>query len=46
MKNNLKRLVFQNKLPTLSYSAQYNAIENVNHIWFSCPAEEDITEYY
>ena len=40
--NILKRL--QNTLPTLSYSAQYNAIENLNHIWFSCPADEDITD--
>ena len=40
--NILKKL--QDKLPTLNYSAKYNSIKNINHIWFSCPAEEDIKD--
>jgi len=40
--NILKKL--QDKLPTLNYSSQYNAIKNINHIWFSCPAEENIKD--
>ena len=32
-------------LPYLNYSANYNSIENVDHVWFSTPADEEVKEY-
>ena len=32
----------QNELPFLNYTAKYNFIENINHIWFSAVAEDYI----
>ena len=33
-----------NQISTFTYLAEDNMIYNVNHIWFSCPADEEIQE--
>ena len=33
------------KVPFYNYQAGGNYIKNVNHIWFSIPAPEDVTKY-
>ena len=32
------------QISTFTYSAKENMIENVNHIWFSCPVEKDMQD--
>ena len=32
------------RIDSYSYSPNNNKIENINHIWFSCPVEEEIQE--
>ena len=34
----------KNKISNLQYFSNANYIKNVNHIWFSCPAEKEISE--
>ena len=35
-------LELQQTLPTLNYEAQRNTIENINHIWFSADADNNV----
>ena len=37
-------LELQQTLPTLNYEAQRNTIENINHIWFSADADNNVAE--
>jgi len=38
-----KLLELQKNLPLLNYSSKHNVIKNINHIWFSTPANKEIT---
>jgi len=40
---NIHQEIYQ-KINNYAYSANGNYIENVNHIWFSCPVEKNIEE--